>query len=226
MAGTNGALHFYSGSKAAPAGHGAPGESPPELRHGDGRDVLPGGLPPDCRTMLSNFASFPKYAGRPFEVDMGALCAALVAVNALGGMNAVPGSPATAGVHAFTTAEHAFHFVKLALTGHGDEALVFALGSGSALASSEDGGVVKKAGGRHGVRALGPEERAFWASLTWHVLKHLTLLKFSPAYPVFNDVLCATGAMALVHAYRLVWQEWDWLYELRAQGQRARGVVF
>lgn len=212
MLSAEGRIQFMARSRPVLPGHGK-GECPMgEAEETKYPGLLVAGLPPDFRSMLSNFA--------PFETD-NLLTLTVDDVRAM-----VPGADVGVGLTVpcrplrFATVEHAFHCIKMLVAAKNPKvALYFEWDGGHPVGRCVDGVMVKKAGGKGGLLALTPEQRTVWDLHRHAVLQGLTSIKFSEAHPKFRDLLAATGSMRLVHAVRFVSEEWSWLYPIRAAAQ-------
>ena len=102
--------------------------------------------------------------------------------------------------HSFTTAEHAWHYVKLKMIGHPNKARLFARESGSALAmgSALD---AKRAGGKRGVHSMSADEVARWELEKRRAVEDMLYAKFSSS-ALARRVLLATGDAELLHYER------------------------
>ena len=217
-----GSIVFYSKSTDALPTFGAK-----ESRHGQrgNKAVLVAGHRklaaefPAFRKMLSNFYVIPG----GLRVPMSGLCKALHM-----GADALHGAQAA---YHFHTAEHAFHFAKLWKTGHKPEALKFTIDLGDPLGASVDGGVIKKAGGKNGVKKLTPAEIGAWAKVTTAALGYLMKCKFSAkSSPSLVRMLLLTTPLQLWHLRNpragsdaLALERWHFLEEQRdklATGRR------
>lgn len=203
-------------SRPMPPGHGK-GEWPMgEAEEAAFPGLLVAGLPPDFRSMLSNFA--------PFEVD-NLLTLTMDDVRAMvpgaGTGLCMPDRPLR-----FASVEHAFHCIKMLVAAKNPTvALYFEWDGGHPVGRCMDGVMIKKAGGKAGLLALTPEQRGVWDLHRQAVLQGLTSIKFSEAHPKFRDLLAATGPMRLVHAVRFLSEEWSWLYPIRATAQGRAGAT-
>ena len=209
-----GVLQFmWNSAKGVMPGYGS-GEAPACASQDE---LVLAGLPPDFRSLLSNFCPFPD--GTDFELPIEAL--AEVAPGSL--FRTLFGVP-TSSRH-FRSVEHAFHYVKLQVVGVGHAAERFAVESKDHVSVSY-GADVKKAGGPRGVLRMDDDQRRTWDLYRNQVLRVLTLAKFSAKYPMFHNMLAATGSMRIKHFMRgPVLQEWDWLYPLRRVAQMFYGVM-
>lgn len=102
--------------------------------------------------------------------------------------------------HSFSSAEHAWHYVKLKTIGQPQKARLFARESGSdvAMGSANE---AKRAGGKRGLHAMSPPEVATWELRKREAVEDMLYAKFSSS-ALARRVLLATGDAELLHYER------------------------